>query len=229
MYKFLTASCLFMACKAENRKNIPNLTLHNIPVSKIINYDSCKRKIDTLKQQYKSEWNTLPTTKKEKIFTHAITKTIVPAWIGTQWAYNGITKIPQQGSIACGYFVTTVLRDAGLPLARIKLAQCASEEMIKTLVKEKNINRFSNVDFEAFTSFLKNNGDGLYIIGLDNHTGFILKDELGIWFIHSTFIGNGKVQCEDGEQSTILKNSKYKIVVKISADDFVLDRWIKIS
>ena len=54
-----------------------------------------------------------------------------------------------------------------------------------------------------FVLFLKSNSNGLYIVGLDNHTGFILKDDVGIWFIHSTFIGNGKVQKEDAAKSSI--------------------------
>ena len=182
--------------------------------------------IGILKMQYISKWNTFTANEKGNCFTNAITKTIIPPWIGTKWAFSGTTQIPQRGTIACGYFVTTILRDAGLPLARTKLAQCASEEMIKTLVRKKHITRFSNVEFKNFVSFLNNNTNGLYIIGLDNHTGFVLKDSVGIWFIHSTFIGNGKVQTEDATQSTILQNSRYKIVGKISADEEVLDRWI---
>ena len=227
MYKFLIIAVFINSCKSEKPNKISKVISQNISVIAPINYDSCKRKMDTIKSAYKTSWNLIPIKEKEKVFTEAITKTIVPAWIGTQWAYSGITEVPQKGSIACGYFVTTVLRDAGLPLARIKLAQVASEEMIKKLVGEKYIKRFSNVSFKEFISFLQNNYNGLYIIGLDNHTGFILKDDLGIWFIHSTFIGNGKVQKEDAVESTILQNSSYKIIGKISADEAVLNRWIK--
>ncbi len=227
MYKFLIIAVFINSCKSEKPSKISEVISQNISVIAPINYDSCKRKIDTIKTAYKTGWSTIPMKEKEKIFTASITETIVPAWIGTEWAYSGTTEVPQKGSIACGYFVTTVLRDAGLPLARIKLAQCASEEMIKKLVGEKYIKRFSNASFKAFISFLQNNQKGLYIIGLDNHTGFILKDEQDIWFIHSTFIGNGKVQKEDAVESTILQNSSYKIIGKISADDAVLNRWIK--
>ena len=227
MCKYLILAVFFSSCNSEKPGKISNVISQNISVITPLNYDSCKRKIDTIKNAYKTRWNTIPIKEKEKVFTDVITNTIEPAWIGTKWAYSGTTEIPQKGSIACGYFVTIVLRDAGLPLARIKLAQCASEEMIKTLVSEKYINRFSNVALPVFISFLKNNSDGLYIIGLDNHTGFILKDEYGVWFIHSTFIGNGKVQKEDAAKSTILKNSQYKIIGKISADEDVLNRWLK--
>ena len=145
------------SCKTEKPNKISKVISQNISITAPINYDSCKRKIDTIKTAYKTSWSTIPIKEKEKVFTASITETIVPAWIGTQWAYSGTTEVPQKGSIACGYFVTTVLRDAGLPLARIRLAQCASEEMIKKLVGENYIKRFSNVIFKEFISFLQNN------------------------------------------------------------------------
>src|SRR5437764_1215954 len=38
---------------------------------------------------------------------------IFPAWFGTPWDFNGTTQTPGEGKIACGYFVTTVMRDLG--------------------------------------------------------------------------------------------------------------------
>ncbi len=102
MYKFLIISFLFISCKSENFQKTPNLTLENIPANTKINYDSCKRKIDTIRNDYKTLWETIPAKEREKVFTEAITKTIIPAWVGTQWAYSGTTEIPQQGNIACG-------------------------------------------------------------------------------------------------------------------------------
>jgi hypothetical protein len=115
-----------------------------------INYDSCKTAIKINKQKFKAVWSSLPKTAKEKVFTDAVTETIIPAWIGTAWDFNGITETPQKGNIACGYFVTTVLRDAGLPIARVKLAQCASGQMITSLVQSKYISHYSNVLLEDF-------------------------------------------------------------------------------
>ncbi|MBC7852151.1 MAG: hypothetical protein IAF94_01845, partial [Pirellulaceae bacterium] len=34
-------------------------------------------------------------------------------WLGTPWDFNGTAKGPGGGKIACGYFVATVLKDAG--------------------------------------------------------------------------------------------------------------------
>jgi hypothetical protein len=208
-------------------KQIKQLALKTQASAKLtINYDSCKTTILLNKQKQKPFWRSLSKTVKEKIFTCSVVETIVPAWIGTAWDFNGISETPQQGSIACGYFVTTVLRDAGLAIARVKLAQCASEQMITTLVQSKYISRFSNVALEDFIKAIKKDGYGLYIVGLDNHTGFIYNDGKDVYFIHSTFLGTRNVQKENAATNQILKQSKYKVLGKISNDEMVLERWI---
>lgn len=50
-------------------------------------------------------------------------------WYGTPWDFCGTTRVPKQGKIACGYFVTAILNDAGFKVP-IKWAQLASEDMI---------------------------------------------------------------------------------------------------
>jgi len=40
------------------------------------------------------------------IVTGFIYKEIFPSWYGTPWNFNGTTEVPQQGKIACGYFVS---------------------------------------------------------------------------------------------------------------------------
>ena len=52
--------------------------------------------------------------KATKLFVLSIFNEIFPAWYGTGWDFYGTTETPKQGKIACGYFVTTVLRDAGV-------------------------------------------------------------------------------------------------------------------
>jgi hypothetical protein len=213
-------------CSQKENKNPSQARVIKEPTIAAINYDSCKNVILLSKQKQKAGWLHITKPEKEKIFTKAVAETIIPGWIGTAWDFNGTTEKPQKGSIACGYFVTTVLRDAGLNLARVKLAQCASEQMITSLVQPKYIHRFSNVTMEVFMQSIKKQGYGLYIVGLDNHTGFIYNDGKEIYFIHSTFIGTRNVQKENAATNWILEKSKYKVLAKISTDEKVLERWI---
>ncbi|MEP7255495.1 MAG: hypothetical protein ABI666_06940 [Ferruginibacter sp.] len=221
---------LLLSVSGCTQKNVTNpLTEKNNTITIIapINYDSCKKQVLHIKQENRPGWKGLSKNEKENIFTKAVTETIIPNWVGTAWSFNGVSEQPKQGSIACGYFVTTVLRDAGLNLARTKLAQCASEEMILSLIQPKYVQRFSNVAIENFIASVKQQGYGLYIIGLDNHTGFIYNDGSTIYFIHSTFVGTRNVQKEKAGESIVLKSSKYKVIGKLSADESVLERWIR--
>ena len=77
------------------------------------------------------------------IVTASIFKEIFPSWYGTPWDFYGTTQAPQQGKIACGYFVSTVLRDAGWRVQRVRLAQQASENIILSLTSEPHVKRWS--------------------------------------------------------------------------------------
>ena len=157
----------------------------------------------------------------------AINGWICPYWYGTDWDFNGTTETPQQGKIACGYFVTTVLRDAGLRLEREWLAQQASETMIKSLVGGEYIRRFSKATLPDFVAAVKQWGKGVYIVGLDKHTGLLIHTGDDLYFVHSTYISPGTVVKERAIESLALGVSRYRVVGKISADKGALLRWIR--
>jgi len=115
-----------------------NIVLENYP-----------KTLDTIKIIRKNIKNK-SSGEKGKEFTNLMVNKIFPYWYGTPWDFNGTTKRPNEGKIACGYFVTTTIQQMGFPINRIKLAQCASEEMIKNLVSKENIFRFSQIPFNTF-------------------------------------------------------------------------------
>jgi len=147
-------------------------------------------------------------------------------WQGTAWSFHGTSQIPQQGSIACGYFVTTILDDIGLKVQRAKLAQQTSENIIKSLTDEKYIKRYSNKSLQSFVSSVDAWGSGLYIVGLDFHVGFIWHDGKNINFIHSTFVPPSGVIHEPALSSPVLNASKYRVLGKISEDDKLIKKWL---
>jgi hypothetical protein len=164
--------------------------------------------------------------KARKQFMASVNEKIFPFWIGTDWEFEGTTQVPGQGSIACGYFVTTVLRDAGVNVNRSKLAQCASEEMIKALVSEDNTRRFSNVPVEDFKKAVQSWGEGIYVVGLDNHTGFMVCENNKVTFVHS---GGGmppRVMAQDPAEAKLLANSHYRVLAKLTGNEEFLIKWI---
>jgi hypothetical protein len=149
-----------------------------------------------------------------------------PYWYGTRWNFNGTTRIPGEGSIACGYFVTTSLQDAGVKLNRLRLAQQASEEIVKSLTTEKNIQRFSNVSLKRFVQTIRETGEGIYIVGLDSHVGFLLCENNQVFFIHSSGFIPWCVVREKAEYSWSLSHSRYRIVGNLSKDKSFVQKWL---
>jgi hypothetical protein len=118
---------------------------------------------------------------------HYIVDSLMPYWFGTTWNFYGTTQVPQQGTIACGYFVTTILRDAHLPIQRIHLAQQTASKIINTTCIANSIAHFSKaLDLEKYLASKPNNT--LYILGLDCHVGFVIKQNGKLYFIQSGYI-----------------------------------------
>lgn len=85
---------------------------------------------------------------KDYIF-QILTNKIFPAWYGTAWSFDGRSRIPGKGSIACGTFVVYSLQDAGFKIPS-KMAMQPSENIIKDLVGAPGIGRFwSGYEVEA--------------------------------------------------------------------------------
>ena len=66
---------------------------------------------------------------------------LLPAWDGTPWDFHGTSQAPREGKIACGYFVSTTLLHLGLQVERVRMAQQASELIVKSLVSTNPIRR----------------------------------------------------------------------------------------
>lgn len=135
-------------------------------------------------------------------------------WMGTRWAYSGTSQVAGTGAIACGYFVTTTLREAGMEVDRVRLAQAASETMILEITPQETVRRFSDRPLSEFLDSLRRQGEGYYIVGLDQHTGFLRVERDGVVrFIHS---GPGRgVVSEAPESASELSASRYRVTGKI--------------
>ncbi|MFB6341143.1 hypothetical protein ACE1ET_05455 [Saccharicrinis sp. FJH62] len=157
---------------------------------------------------------------------YELTQHVFPAWYGTPWDFYGTTRTPGQGAIACGYFVTNVLSDIGFIIPRIRWAQDPSEVFIKKLVEKENIKRFHNRSVGVVESYLKEKGEGIYLVGLDRHVGFISVNGDKIRFVHSSYyqpeIG---VMSEQLNSKNPLKYSKYRVIGKLFSDEMVVN-WI---
>lgn len=148
-------------------------------------------------------------------------------WYGTGWDFNGTSTCPRQGNIACGYFVTTLLKHAGFDINRTHLAQVASSEMIKAFCPPEKIKIITNNQTKKLFDHIKSKPDGIFIVGLDNHTGFIVKEGADIDFVHSNYLSDvDKVVREPLEESEIIKTNGYFMVGDLSHSDATMEKWI---
>jgi hypothetical protein len=83
-----------------------------------LTYKGIKASIRANKQKVGADMDSV-----SKVFQESLLNRIIPQWAGTTWSFEGHTSVPQQGEIACGYFVSTTLRDVGINLNRYTLAQ----------------------------------------------------------------------------------------------------------
>ena len=152
---------------------------------------------------------------------------IFPAWDGTVWDFNGISRVPGEGKVACGYFVSTCLVHLGFQVSRIRLAQQPSQRIIETFMPKSERNILAGgVSMEKVRAYLKTQGDGIYIVGSDTHVGFVSVEGDDMAFIHSSYYRpDAVVKTEKVDSKNPLSDSKYRVFGKIFADDMVI-KWL---
>lgn len=179
---------------------------------------------EDFKNEIKKRKSSLQDINQAKDYLFKIYNEDIPAyWTGTKWDFNGMTRTPKEGEIACGYFVTNTLTDVGFNIKRIKLAQSAASVIIKNVCG--NLKRFS--DFEKFKKHIAQHPDNsVFIVGLDFHTGFILKAKDEVYFLHSNYIQREGVIKEKIDESIALKASKAYSIGSLSANTELINKWM---
>jgi hypothetical protein len=148
-------------------------------------------------------------------------------WLGTPWDFNGTAKGPGEGKIACGYFVATVLKDAGFQVDRYQLAQQPSGNILQTFLAKESTTLTVGQDYQAFATDAEKREPGVYIVGLDTHVGFIIVADQSLNFIHSSGSQPWCVVDENRANAGVLQRSSWRMLGNLTADAGVLKRWLK--
>jgi hypothetical protein len=152
-----------------------------------------------------------------------IDKDIYDYWAGTPWDYYGTTQQPKTGNIACGYFVTNTLTDLGFKIDRVGLAEGRSGDMIKKLCA--GIESFHSIN--KLNSYLvRQPVNSVFIVGLDSHTGYIIKTATDCYFFHSNYINHEGVEKEKTAISQALNASKFFMIGSLTANESLLRKWV---
>ncbi len=162
-----------------------------------------------------------------QVVMQALLKEMFPLWEGTAWDFNGISETPREGAIACGYFVTTLLRDAGFRLPRIKLAQQPSQTIIRSLCARESVRVAYERPITEFVAYVRAQGPGMHLVGLDCHTGFVAYDGTTMLFVHASYFNPPRaVTAEAVEGNNPLAKSKYLMSGRLF-DDGMMVRWLR--
>lgn len=153
----------------------------------------------------------------------ALARAVLPLWLGTRWDFNGAGDTPGQGEIACGYLVAQALRAVGFEPANKPLendrryfpfATLASEAAMKKVLAPASLQRFSRRGVHVVLRALRETGPGVYLVGLDQHFGFLFYDgENPVLFWH------GKpyfaVTVERPAAAVFFADSNYRVIGKL--------------
>lgn len=194
-------------------------------------YEDLISSVETQRTVFQKEYTKADETRKREIEEEAasyllekVTTDFFNQWRGTEWDFNGTTRTPRKGKIACGYFITTLLTDAGFKIPRVKWAQQASEYYITRMTSD--VKRFSNRSAESMKEYFLKTPDGLYIAGLDSHVGFVYKSGDEVTFTHASYydpeIG---VQTEELVGDDPFSKSAYRVVGRILNEE-MMRKWI---
>ncbi len=160
-------------------------------------------------------------------FEETLVNSLFPYWYGTRWDFNGYTNTPREGAIACGYFVSTTLKHMGINWNRYTLAQQASLLEVQTVSMNGTIYAFPNSVADKVVSYIKSNfTEGMYLVGLSSHVGFLLLKDSELFFIHSNYGFPAEVVIERADQSEAFLFSMDFYITPISHNEAFLMKWL---
>lgn len=188
-------------------------------------YRQAKQQMANLRESFQQEVH--PVEEKSARFTAALLNTIIPYWYNTSWSFEGHTAQPGKGYVACGYFVSTTLRDVGVNLNRYRLAQQAPAVEARTLALGGPVIEIAEPTTAANITAIRDTlPPGIHFIGFDTgHVGYVLKIDDLLFLIHSNY-RTGFVMMEDIRQSEVFTYYNRYLLVPLSTSSLLLEKWI---
>ena len=190
-------------------------------------YTSSKKSVATSKSHI--HLDRITEDSLSNLFTTLLIDKIIPRWLGTPWSFEGHTSIPRYGEIACGYFVSTTLKDVGFNLDRYKFAQQLPIHEGKTLALGRSLLEINSNSTNERIAILRDTlKEGIYFIGFDqSHVGYIQKKNSNLFVIHSNYIGAEGVVIESIEDSQVFSYYNHIYIADISRNAALMKKWVK--
>lgn len=139
---------IICGCQQGKKKHAASEPQLHVDTSLNRSYAETKKMIASKRAELATKYLKADESGKNKIrkeiteyWISGVSNSLSRYWVGTPWDFNGTTVIPKEGTIACGFFVTTILQDMSLHLNRTKLSTCAASEMMQSLVPRQKIKK----------------------------------------------------------------------------------------
>jgi hypothetical protein len=163
-----------------------------------------------------------------RVLLEQVLPEMMRCWLGTPWDFNGTAAKPGEGSIACGYYVATVLMDAGFRVDRYQLAKQPSENILRSFLTKEGCALSVGEKYENFAAELNAAEPGIYLVGLDTHVAFIVTGAGGGFrFIHASGSKPWCVVDESPGEAVVLQRSNWRMLGNLTADPTVIRRWLR--
>ena len=214
------------------RRHLPSqLKKNHVDVqSDTISYTVTKKQIDLLRGRLRNDLNDnrIDVDSVKRTFSEKLMNKIIPYWYGTPWSFGGHTSTPRKGNIACGYFVSTTLKDMGLKLNRFRLAQKSPLDEAKAISCGTEIKTISDSDSnKALVAINKFVREGIYFIGFDTgHVGFLIKQNKTLYLVHSNYLSPISVCIEPLATARVFKTFTKFHLVDISHNEKLIRKWL---
>ena len=194
-------------------------------------YEALKRSLGAERRALQAAWRLSPDGEAQAavlaearaVVFDALVHGLIPAWEGTPWDFNGTSEVPGEGLIACGYFVSTILRDAGFNVERYRLAQQAAERIVLTLATPEGTWRSRGASAAGALRLLPA-ADALYVVGLDCHVGFLVAEGGAFRWCDASYVDPVAVACQDPPEAASFR-SHYRVMGDVLHDD-LLRAWL---
>jgi hypothetical protein len=165
----------------------------------------------------------------------ALRDVVFAGWLGTPWGLgpNSTPLRPHQPGteIACGYFVSSALENVGLRLGtRFRFAQAPALHAQRSLAPaDRDLHRFFSIPGDALARRIAALGEGVYVIGLNNHIGFVDVHGGAVDVVHASYTGDQLVTREPLATAAVIENSRAAgyFVTPLFQDDRLIDHWLR--
>lgn len=174
--------------------------------------------------------------KAREFVASSLVDDIFPAWMGTPWhmGKDDDAGMPHQAGkrVSCSMFVTAALQNVGLRLdSRVRWAQAPALYIQRSLApRRSDLHRFLSIPPRELAGRLSKLDDGIYVVGLNCHVGFILIREGEARFIHSNYVDPDEgVTGEPVAESDAIANSQGTgyWVTPLFQDDRLIKFWLE--